>query len=292
MVLVNGLILMILALISSIIFSGTPVQTTPFGAEDTSFYQSLALYSLLWGMGGSVISLALSKYICRMIYGVQDVSEVGEYRELVHLVYRLAEQAGIRKMPEVGVYESSGPNAFATGMTRNSALVAVSTGLLRSMEKDEVEAVLAHEISHVVNGDMVTMTLLQGIVNAFAIFVSDVIARALSRRDNNAPSMAVYMAARILIQYVVLFFGSIVVYWFSRRREYRADAGSAHLVGKDKMIRALQSLGRSAHLLTPPDSRVATLQIAAHPSKVASIFSTHPSIEERIDALRHSTYAD
>jgi len=205
---------------------------------------------------------------------------------LFQTVKHLAEQAGIG-MPEVAVYEAPDPNAFATGMRRNSALVAVSTGLLRAMNRDEVEGVLGHEISHVANGDMVTLTLIQGVVNTFVIFFSRVVGHFVDRvvfRTERGHGPA-FMITTIIAQVVFGILASVIVMWFSRQREFRADAGSASLAGRDKMIAALRRLQKSVQLPHLPDQMAAFGISGPRGSGLRRLFMTHPPLEERIEAL-------
>ena len=214
-------------------------------------YRQLAIFCAIWGTSGAFISLLMSKFIAKMAMGVVIIKPKNATREeqfLLEMIYGLAKKAGLRKMPEVGIYRSPELNAFATGPSKNSALVAVSSGLLTSMNRDEIEAVFGHEISHVANGDMITMTLVQGIVNAFALFLSRIaafaISTALSRGDDRGEEFN-YMTFSILtIVFDIVFtlFGTILVAAYSRWREYRADAGGAKLAGRNKMIAALKRL--------------------------------------------------
>lgn len=247
---------------------------------------SLLVFSFIMGFGGAIISLLLSKTIAKWSAGVQLITQPGNADEawIVETVRRLATQAGIG-MPEVGIFEGE-PNAFATGAFKNSALVAVSTGLLQGMTREEIEAVLGHEISHISNGDMVTMTLIQGVMNTFVVFLSRVIGYfvdgALSRgSDRSGPGIGYYITTIVLdILFGVL--AAIIVAWFSRHREFRADAGSAHLLGrKQPMINALARLGGMV-----PGELPKSIQAFGITSGVGKLFSTHPPIEERIAALQ------
>ena len=248
--------------------------------------EALAVFSLIFGMTGSIISLLLSKTIAKWSVGAKtiDGTEGEAERWLVETVRSLAERANV-KMPEVAIYEGQA-NAFATGAFRNHALVAVSTDIMAQMTKEELRAVLGHEMSHVANGDMVTMTLLQGVLNACVIFLSRVVAflaanAASDGKGRRRGSSGIYTLVYFVMQIVLGIAASLVVYWFSRRREYAADAGSANLLGTpSSMIAALRRLGN----LQPgilPDS-IKAMGIAG---KHASIFATHPSLEDRIEAL-------
>jgi heat shock protein HtpX len=262
-------------------------------------YGPLMAMSAVVGFGGAIISLLLSKFMAKWLQGVKVIDPAtasGESRWLIDTVYRLAKQAGIEDMPEVGYWETDEINAFCTGPGKDSALVAVSTGILRRMSHDELEGVLAHELSHAANGDMVTMTLVQGVVNTFVFFfsfiITNILANALQgnrdRRDAR-PGFLDFLLRQIIFQLVSALIGLgayvVIIAPFSRWREFRADAGGAHLAGKNKMIAALQALQDSFRLPQPAgDPSLSAMKINA-PQK-ASLFSTHPSLEERIEALR------
>ncbi len=252
-------------------------------------YVSLAFFCLIYGSCASIISLFFSKSIAKSNYGVQLIDErTGDarLRELVSIVYDLARRAGIEKMPEVGIYPSSDINAFATGFSKNSALVAVSTGLLNYMDREEIEGVLGHEISHVANGDMVTMALLQAVVNAFTMFLSRVIAYAITRprnsEENNRPGLVYYLATWVL-DFVFMTLGSILVAAYSRHREFRADAGGANLAGPRKMQHALEKLRSQFAQIQPVAGSASTLMISNKPiGLLERLFSSHPPLDERI----------
>ena len=247
-------------------------------------------FSMVMGFGGAFISLLLSKTMAKWSTGAQIITQPQSADEewLLSTVQRLSEKAGI-EMPEVAIYEGEA-NAFATGAFKNSALVAVSTGLLQGMTREEVEAVLGHEVAHIANGDMVTLTLIQGVLNTFVVFLSRVVGymvdSALRKNDeeNTGPGIGYYITS-IILDIVLGFVASMIVAWFSRQREFKADAGAAHLLGrKDPMIHALQRLG-GMHAGALPSS-VAAMGIT---SEIGKLFSTHPPIEERIAALQAST---
>ncbi len=251
-------------------------------------------FSLLMGFGGSIISLLMSKTMAKASTGAQLINDSTDptHRWIVATVARFAERAGIQ-MPEVAIYEGE-PNAFATGAFKNSALVAVSTGLLHGMTREEVEAVIGHEVAHVANGDMVTLTLIQGVTNTFVIFLSRVVGfmvdRALSGnrddRESSGPGIG-YMITSMVLEVVLGILASMIVAWFSRHREYRADAGAAELMGdRTPMIRALARLGgvESGDL---PQS-VQAMGITGKASSLMALFSSHPPIEARIEALRNA----
>ena len=249
---------------------------------------NLLVFAAVFGFGGAFISLAMSKWTAKRMTGAQVIATPRTSEEvwLVQTVKRHADRAGIG-MPEVAVYEAPDPNAFATGMRRNSALVAVSTGLLRLMNRDQVEAVLAHEISHVANGDMVTLTLVQGVVNTFVIFFSRVVGHFVDRvvfktERGHGPA---FLITTIVAQIVFGILASIIVMWFSRQREFKADAGSAALAGREKMIGALRQLQRTVQLPHLPD-QMAAFGISGAPGEgLKRLFMTHPPLQERIEAL-------
>jgi heat shock protein HtpX len=253
--------------------------------------QALLLMSAVIGFGGSFISLAMSKFMAKRSMGVQIIERPGNSTEqwLVETVRRQAQQAGI-SMPEVGIFQSPDPNAFATGMRRNDALVAVSSGLLQSMNADEVEAVLGHEISHVSNGDMITMGLLQGVVNTFVIFLSRVIGHVVDRvvfKTERGYGPA-YFITSIVAQIFLSMLASMIVMWFSRHREFRADSGGASLAGRGKMIGALQALQRAHEPADLPGEFAAFGISGGLSTGVKKLFMSHPPLEERIAALRAS----
>ncbi|MEI8010530.1 MAG: protease HtpX [Candidatus Nitrotoga sp.] len=250
-------------------------------------FNALLVMSAVMGFAGSIISLLLSKWSSKRMVGAQVITNPIDPTErwLVETVHRQAQAAGIG-MPEVATYEAPEVNAFATGWNRNSALVAVSSGLLHNMSRDEIEAVLAHEISHVANGDMITLALIQGVVNTFVIFFSRIIGHLIDRlvfktERGNGPA---YWVTSIVAQMVLGVLASVIVMWFSRQREFRADAGGANLAGRSKMISALEKLKINHEQATLPE-RMAAFGIAGG-SSFAKLFSTHPSLDERIDALR------
>lgn len=255
-------------------------------------YANLAVYCLIWGMAGSMISLGLSRVMAKFSMGVQVIDPTTSdpsLQRLVQMVHRMARQSGISVMPEVGIYDSPEVNAFATGPTKNRALVAVSTGLLRRMTHEEVEGVVGHEVAHIANGDMVTMTLLQGIVNAFVMFLSRVIAFAIANRSNDDERRSVHVSPFLVmaIEMVLMIFGSMVVAWFSRYREFRADAGGAKLAGRDNMIRALARLKANVEGVDMDSSQAfMSMKISTKPNRFLAFFSSHPPLEERIARLQ------
>ena len=250
---------------------------------------ALLVFSAVLGFGGSLISLAMSKWTAKRMVGarVLETPRTPTEQWLVATVRRQAEQAGIG-MPEVAVFESADPNAFATGASRNNALVAVSTGLLDRMQREEVEAVLAHEVSHVANGDMVTLALIQGVVNTFVIFLSRVIGHLVDRvvfKTERGHGPAFWVTA-IVAELVLGILASIIVFWFSRRREFRADAGGARLAGPQNMIAALARLQQDLDRPHLPDQMAAFGISGKIGHGLKRLFMTHPPLEERIAVLR------
>lgn len=285
---VNILVVLTISLTLQIL--GITPYLTAYGIN----YSALLSFCLIWGMGGAFISLLLSKTMAKWMMGVKviDPQKNPELRFLVDMVYRLSREAGIEKMPEVGIYESPEVNAFATGPTRNNALVAVSTGLLETMDADEIEGVIGHEVSHIANGDMVTMTLLQGIINAIVMFLARVIAFVLTSRKNgderdSSPFLRYFITLALEILFSML--GMIVVAWFSRYREFKADEGGARLAGKEKMVKALQKLLKTIAFsdLTRVES-IKAFKISSNHYGFFRLFATHPPLEERIRRLIES----
>ena len=282
-VLTNLAVVLVLGVVASLL--GVNRFLTSNGLNLTA----LLGYALIMGFGGAFISLLISKPVAKWSSGVQVIAQPSNADEkwLVDTVQKLSDKAGIG-MPEVGIFEGD-PNAFATGAFRNSALVAVSTGLLQNMTHEEIEAVLAHEVAHIANGDMVTMTLIQGVMNTFVVFLSRVIGYAVDSflrkndEENTGPGMG-YWITTIVLDIVLGFAAAIVVAWFSRHREFRADAGAADLMGrKQPMVNALARLG-GLHTADLPKS-LAAMGIAGG---IGQLFSTHPPIEDRIAALQNS----
>ena len=256
-------------------------------------YSALAVFSIVWGSVGSFISLAISKWMAKRSMGVQVIENASSETEvwLIDTVKRQAKDAGIG-MPEVGIFESPSPNAFATGMSRNNALVAVSTGLLANMKRNEVEAVLGHEVSHVANGDMITMALLQGVLNAFVIFFSRIIGYAMSaamRSDNRGGYGIGQFIGTMIAQIILGFLAAIIINKFSRYREFHADTGGARLSSTQSMINALKALQRSSG--EKLEGEFAAFGISAGSSKLRSLFATHPPLEDRIEALERNQYS-
>ena len=248
----------------------------------------LLAFAAVFGFGGAFISLAMSKWMAKMAMGVQVIDQPRTPAEqwLVATVARLAQQAGVG-MPEVGIFESPAPNAFATGPSRNNALVAVSTGLLQRMNREEIEAVLGHEISHVNNGDMVTLTLIQGVLNTFVIFLARIVGNIVDRsvfRSESGRGPA-YFVTVLLAEVVFGLLASIIVAWFSRQREFRADRGGAQLAGRQSMINALERL-KVAHEPLPQQFAAFGISEGNVAGGLRRLFMSHPPLDERIAALR------
>lgn len=284
--LVNFGVMLMLMIIANLL--GLRSYLTPYGID----YQQLAIFSLFWGMGGSIISLLISKKMAKWTMKVQmiDPNRASGYElELYKTVERLAQMAGIEKTPEVGIYESPEVNAFATGATKNRSMVAVSTGLLNRLNTKEVEGVLGHEVAHIANGDMVTMTLIQGVLNAFVIFFAKAISRAVAQfmksDEDESPSFMLTFAIEIVLQIVFGMIAAVIVNSFSRWREYRADRGGAELAGSKNMIAALEKLKNSVELIDDRQQAMAALKISGS-SKWLALLSSHPPLEERIARLK------
>jgi heat shock protein HtpX len=289
---VNVLVMVTISTILSVL--GVKPYITAYGLD----YQSLMIFCLIWGMGGAFISLALSRVMAKWMMGVQIVppdTRDPELREVLQMVHELSRAAHLPVMPEVGVYESPEVNAFATGPTKSRSLVAVSSGLLHRMRREEIKGVLAHEVAHIANGDMVTMTLIQGVVNAFVMFLARAIAYALTMvkgqdgEERGGTPMSYYVVQFVLeIAFMIL--GSMVVAWFSRYREYRADSGGARLGGRGNMIQALEGLKRTFDEVdSSAQPAVQALKISSRPGGIMRLFSTHPPLDERIERLKRAT---
>ncbi|MFC1091558.1 protease HtpX [Pasteurella multocida] len=269
---------MAVLVVFNIILSLTGIQ-----AQDAT---GLLLMAALFGFSGSLISLFLSKTMALRAVGAEVIKQPRNDMErwLVNTVHAQAERANLA-MPDVAIYHSEDVNAFATGPSKNNSLVAVSTGLLRAMTQDEAEAVLAHEVAHIKNGDMVTMTLLQGVLNTFVIFVSRMIAKVVSSNRDGESSTGIYFLVSMVLEILFGFLASMIAMWFSRYREFRADAGSAKLVGKHKMIAALQRLQR-LHEPQELEGQLAAFAINGKRGGLAALFMSHPPLEKRIAALQ------
>jgi heat shock protein HtpX len=288
---VNVLVMVTISLILNVL--GVKPYLTPYGLD----YESLMIFCLVWGMGGAFISLALSRIMAKWMMGVKIIApdtRDANLRELVKIVHELARSAQLSVMPQVGIYESPEVNAFATGPTKSRSLVAVSSGLLQRMKPSEIKGVLGHEVAHIANGDMVTMTLIQGVVNAFAMFLARAIAFALTmtgRKDSeeNHGTPFTYYAVQMVLEIVFMILGSILVAKFSRYREFRADQGGARLAGRENMIQALESLKKTFESVDPAaQPAIAALKISSRPGEIMKLFSTHPPLEERIERLKQA----
>lgn len=289
--LVNFLVISVISIVLSLL------NIRPYLQQNGLNYSSLLIFCLIWGMGGAFISLALSRIMAKSMMGVQVIDPHTmdpNSKELLNTVYQLADSAGIPR-PEVGIFRSNEVNAFATGPTQKRSLVAVSTGLLNRLNETETKAVLGHEITHIANGDMVTMTLLQGVVNAFVMFLARVLAYALSSfgrsRDNNSSggSFMSYMLFTYLFEVLFMILGSLVVAAYSRAREFRADAGGAKLTSKQAMIAALEALQHAQNTKDPKADNPAMAAFKISTPKKSGflhLFATHPPLEVRIQRLR------
>lgn len=290
-ILVNTLIILTLVLL----IKGIEIY---FGFNFSNNYSSMIVLYTIFGMGGAFFSLFTSKWMVKRAMGVQIISPNttnATEKWILTSVYTYAQKAGLRTMPEVGIYPANDMNAFATGPSKNNSLVAVSSGLLESMSKDEVEGVIAHEVAHIANGDMVTLTLIQGVINTISMLIARVVSEAIASRSENgngrgASQFMVYM----VVSTILGVFGSIVVNWFSRHREFRADHGGAKYAGRDKMVKALQRLQMGQNQMFKNQSlheepaSIAAFKISS-PSKGAflkKLFMTHPPLDERIRALK------
>lgn len=288
-VVTNVLVIMTISIVTTAL--GLHNYLTAYGLD----YKNLAIFCAIWGMAGSFISLLLSKAMAKFALGVVIInakSATREERFLLDIVQAYSQRLHLPKMPEVGIYHSPELNAFATGPSKGNALVAVSSGLLAQMNPDEIDGVIGHEMTHIANGDMVTMTLLQGIVNAFALFLSRVLAyvvsMALSKNQDNeeSPSFLIYNFLIIAFDILFTFLGSLVVAAFSRWREYRADAGGARLAGRNKMVAALKRLQSAMSYEDDRAPSMAALKITHRPSWL-ELFSSHPPLEKRIERLMY-----
>lgn len=260
-----------------------------------SYIGTLMAFSLVFGMSGAFISLLLSRFMAKMFNGVKVIDPMtndSAERWLVESVHRFARAANLPGMPEVGIYESEDVNAFATGPTKSRSLVAVSTGLLRRMSREEAEGVLAHEVTHIANGDMVTMTLIQGVVNSFAIFFSRLLAAVVASNVEERNRGVVRFVVTMIGDIAFTLLGSILVSWFSRRREFRADAGGARLAGRTKMVSALRRLQSFVELPAAAEGgkdNLAVLKISHREAGgIMALFMTHPPLEHRILALEEA----
>ncbi|MFN5492270.1 MAG: protease HtpX [Burkholderiales bacterium] len=285
--LTNLAIMLVLGIVISVLGLGQVLDEQGIDLD----LQALLVLSAVVGMTGSVVSLAMSKFMAKRMTNAQviEVAHTEQEEWLFETVQRQAQAAGIA-VPEVAIYDAPDMNAFATGMFRNSALVAVSTGLLAGMKRDEVEAVLAHEVSHVANGDMITLALIQGVVNTFVFFLSRVVGHVVDRvvfktERGHGPA---YWITAIIAQVVLGILASAIVMWFSRQREFRADAGGANIAGRQKMVSALKRLQQSANQPHLPEQLEAFGISGGMGVGIKRLFMSHPPLEERIEALQRS----
>jgi len=285
-ILTNLLVMLTIGIVLSVFGVGSYINEE--GGVDM---RSLLIFSAIVGFTGAFISLAISRWMAKRMMNVRVLKPEANLshgeRQIVDMVHRLSRAAGLTHMPEVGIYESHEVNAFATGPSKKRSLVAVSTGLLQEMDADAIEGIIGHEVAHIVNGDMVTMTLLQGVVNTFVVFLSRLAAWAVSRVVKEDIAPLVHFIAVIVFQIVFSILGSMVVLAYSRYREFHADAGGAYLAGKDKMIHALRGLqAYTDRMKDSEQNALSTLQISG--KKRSALFSTHPDLEERIRRLQAS----
>ncbi|KUG03343.1 heat shock protein htpx [hydrocarbon metagenome] len=283
--LVNLLVLTTILIVTTVL--GVNSYITASGID----YYSLFIFAAIIGFSGSIISLMMSKWMAKHMMNVKVLdpnSNLGSReRQLLNTVDNLAKKAGM-KTPEVGIYPSAEVNAFATGPSRNNSLVAVSSGLLERMNSDAVEGVLAHEVAHIANGDMVTMTLLQGVVNTFVVFLARIIAYFLSTFVREEARGIVHFISILVFQILLSILASIAVMAYSRHREFAADSGGAELVGKSKMLNALRSLKNSVHMVDNSQEALATFKISGEKKMgLRQLLSTHPDLDERIKRLEH-----
>ena len=280
--LTNLAVMVVLSIVLSLLGFGGYI-----GADGQLKIGALMVFSLVWGMGGAFISLQMSRWIAKRAVGVQLIDGRTGNEPLDWLYNTISQQAQQANLPvpEIGIYESEEVNAFATGPSKKRSLVAVSTGLLRRMERREVAAVTGHEVGHIANGDMVTMTLIQGVINAFVIFFARIIAFAVRQALDEKIAWVASFVVTIALEIVLGILGSLVTAWFSRKREFRADAAGASLAGRENMIGALRRLAGNAELVDTSHASLATMKISGKKSWLQA-FSTHPPIEERIAALQ------
>jgi len=288
-ILINILVVLTIMGLLSIFHIGPYI--TSYGLD----LNKLAIFCLIWGFVGAFISLSISRMMAKWLMGVEIIDENSQdsnSKFLLETVKKIALDAGLEHMPQVGIYKSNEVNAFATGPTKKRSLLALSTGLINRMSQDEIEGIIGHEISHITNGDMITMTLLQGVVNAFVMFLARVLAYAISsagRSRNRSSSYTGHYFLVFIFEIIFMILGSVVVAFFSRKREFRADESSARLLGKEKMIKALSSL-KTMHEIKDVKKEVAAFQSLkiSNTSKrgLLNLFSTHPPLDDRIERLK------
>lgn len=283
--LVNLLVLTTIVIMTTLL--GVNNYVTAYGID----YGALLVFAAVIGFSGAFISLLLSKWMAKTMMGVQVLDPRGNLspkeRRLVETVHDMCRRSGITKMPEVGIYPSPEVNAFATGPSKNNSLVAVSAGLLAAMDDHAIEGVLAHEVAHIANGDMVTMTLVQGVINTFVVFISRIIAYIIASTAREEVAGIVHFVSIIALQIMFSILGSIAVMAYSRHREFQADRGGALLAGKEKMIRALKALKQNVERVDNSEQAFQTLKISGGKGKsLANLFASHPDLDERIRRLQ------
>ncbi len=283
--LVNLLVLTTIVIMTTLL--GVNNYVTAYGID----YGALLVFAAVIGFSGAFISLLLSKWMAKTMMGVQVLDPRGNLspkeRRLVETVHDMCRRSGITKMPEVGIYPSPEVNAFATGPSKNNSLVAVSAGLLAAMDDHAIEGVLAHEVAHIANGDMVTMTLVQGVINTFVVFISRIIAYIIASTAREEVAGIVHFVSIIVLQIMFSILGSIAVMAYSRHREFQADRGGALLAGKEKMIRALKALKQNVERVDNSEQAFQTLKISGGKGKsLANLFASHPDLDERIRRLQ------
>ncbi len=283
LVVTNMLVIITIGVVLSVLGVGSYIN-----AEEGIDFGALLIFSAVIGFSGAFISLALSRWMAKTMMNVRVLNPNGPLssseRAIVDKVYNFSRAAGLTVMPEVGIYDSPEVNAFATGPSKRRSLVAVSTGLINAMDNNAVEGVLAHEVAHIANGDMVTMTLLQGVVNTFVVFLARIVAWTVSRLVKEDLAPIVHFVSVIVFQILFSILGSLVVLAFSRYREFHADKGGANLAGRDTMIHALQSLKNHVNMVDNKQASLATLKINSK-SGISMLFSSHPDLSERIRRL-------
>ena len=283
--LVNLLVLTTIVIMTTLL--GVNNYVTAYGID----YGALLVFAAVIGFSGAFISLLLSKWMAKTMMGVQVLDPRGNLspkeRRLVETVHDMCRRSGITKMPEVGIYPSPEVNAFATGPSKNNSLVAVSAGLLAAMDDHAIEGVLAHEVAHIANGDMVTMTLVQGVINTFVVFISRIIAYIIASTAREEVAGIVHFVSIIVLQIMFSILGSIAVMAYSRHREFQADRGGALLAGKEKMIRALKALKQNVERVDNSEQAFQTLKSSGGKGKsLANLFASHPDLDERIRRLQ------
>ena len=289
---VNLLIVLTISVISNVL------NIQPFLQKYGINYSSLMIFCLIWGMGGAFISLMLSRIMAKWIMGVKLIDQHTNDSSLQRIYKTVERLSQTANLPQVGIFSSEAPNAFATGPTKKRSLVAISTGLIQKMQPSELEAIIGHEISHIASGDMVTMTLLQGIINAFVMFLARILAFAIARSGKNEKDSSIsygtYYLFVYLFEIVFMILGSIVICFYSRKREFRADLGGARLASFSSMISALNSLEKNSQVISREHEKPALQAFMIYSKKsslFSRLFSTHPPISERVEKLKEKQYA-